>query len=154
MGVKYDNIQNFFAQKKKDTGIKRKEPGASAKVAPSADLTAGNSSKAQQPQQQKQQRRKVDDDEDVVVLDYPEETTERPRVTPRPASVASQEDQDQMETALRLWDMDMKFGPCIGMSRLDRWERAQKNGLNPPQHVRSFLMHAGAKPTCVWEDRV
>ena len=30
-----------------------------------------------------------------------------------------------------------EYGPCIGVPRLLRWERAHALGLNPPQEVRS-----------------
>ena len=29
-----------------------------------------------------------------------------------------------------------EYGPCVGVSRLDRWERAYALGLNPPPEVR------------------
>ena len=28
-----------------------------------------------------------------------------------------------------------EFGPCVGIPRLERWERAQALGLNPPKEV-------------------
>ena len=28
-----------------------------------------------------------------------------------------------------------EYGPCIGMTRLERWERAHALGLNPPTEV-------------------
>lgn len=31
--------------------------------------------------------------------------------------------------------MTAKYGPCVGISRLDRWKRAQKLGLEPPEEV-------------------
>lgn len=37
-----------------------------------------------------------------------------------------------------------KFGPCIGMTRLERWERAEKLGLAPPPAVRELLLAASA----------
>ena len=30
-----------------------------------------------------------------------------------------------------------EYGPCIGMTRLERWERAKSLGLNPPTEVCS-----------------
>lgn len=62
--------------------------------------------------------------------------------------------EEDMESVLRAWDMDMRFGPCIGISRLSRWERAQRNSLSPPEEVRTFLVHGGANPRCLWENRV
>lgn len=34
--------------------------------------------------------------------------------------------------------MTSKYGPCAGITRLDRWDRAKKLGLNPPEEVRLF----------------
>lgn len=40
---------------------------------------------------------------------------------------------------LRVFDMTAKYGPCVGISRLDRWKRAQKLGLEPPEEVIFFV---------------
>ncbi|KAI9632352.1 DNA polymerase delta, subunit 4-domain-containing protein [Dioszegia hungarica] len=40
---------------------------------------------------------------------------------------------------LRVFDMTAKYGPCVGITRLARWERAQKWGLSPPDEVREIL---------------
>ncbi|RXK41422.1 hypothetical protein M231_01328 [Tremella mesenterica] len=40
---------------------------------------------------------------------------------------------------LRVFDMTSKYGPCVGMTRLQRWERANKWGLNPPPEIRAIL---------------
>ncbi len=37
---------------------------------------------------------------------------------------------------LRIFDMTSRYGPCVGVTRLQRWERAKKWGLNPPEEVR------------------
>ena len=29
----------------------------------------------------------------------------------------------------------MQYGPCIGLSRSERWARAEKLGLDPPENV-------------------
>jgi len=42
-------------------------------------------------------------------------------------------------TILRRWDLSYEFGPCVGMTRMERWERAEKLGLNPPEMVRKIL---------------
>jgi DNA polymerase delta subunit 4 len=33
------------------------------------------------------------------------------------------------------FDRNYDYGPCIGVTRLERWERAQAMGLNPPLEV-------------------
>ncbi|KAF7728399.1 hypothetical protein EC973_006207 [Apophysomyces ossiformis] len=44
-----------------------------------------------------------------------------------------QEHLTENEKILRSFDLDYKYGPCIGMTRQERWDRALKLGLNPPQ---------------------
>ncbi|CAM0911764.1 unnamed protein product [Alopecurus aequalis] len=52
---------------------------------------------------------------------------------------------DQMEEEeLRRFDVDMTYGPCIGITRLRRWERAAAMGLRPPPHLRDLLLLHGA----------
>lgn len=41
---------------------------------------------------------------------------------------------------LRFFDMTSEYGPCVGMTRLERWERAETLGLNPPPEVRQILL--------------
>ena len=59
-----------------------------------------------------------------------------------------------IECKLRLWDMDMRFGPCIGLPRMRRWERAEKLGLNPPTEIRNLLLTTNASEDCLWQHRV
>ena len=44
------------------------------------------------------------------------------------------------EEELRQFDMDMSYGPCIGVTRLRRWERAAAMGLRPPPHLRDLIL--------------
>lgn len=41
-------------------------------------------------------------------------------------------------TILRTWDLSYEYGPCVGMTRMERWQRASKLGLDPPEIVRSW----------------
>lgn len=47
---------------------------------------------------------------------------------------------EEEDGELRSFDLCQKYGPCVGLSRLERWERAEKLGLNPPLLVREILM--------------
>ncbi|GAV04849.1 hypothetical protein RvY_15062 [Ramazzottius varieornatus] len=40
---------------------------------------------------------------------------------------------------LKRFDMDYTFGPCAGQSRIERWERAQRLGRNPPAEVMQLI---------------
>lgn len=55
------------------------------------------------------------------------------------------EDKTKIDHILRLWDLDYKYGPCTGMTRLERWERANEFGLDPPSEVRNILLTRQAK---------
>ena len=43
------------------------------------------------------------------------------------------------EEALKRFDLEAKYGPCIGLSRKQRWNRANRYGLAPPAKVRELL---------------
>ena len=58
------------------------------------------------------------------------------------------------ENLLRSFDLNSRFGPCTGVSRLERWERAQGLGLNPPNEVRDLLLRQEVNPNSLWQGRV
>ncbi|XP_076954889.1 uncharacterized protein LOC143629526 [Bidens hawaiensis] len=71
-------------------------------------------------------------------------------------SLDLQENRDANEEVLRQFDMNMAYGPCVGMKRIDRWNRASTLGLSPPDDVYLFLTSA-AKEVCadsLWDARV
>ncbi|OBZ73719.1 DNA polymerase delta subunit 4 [Grifola frondosa] len=45
------------------------------------------------------------------------------------------EGQTMVHHILRVFDLSYEYGPCIGVTRLERWERADALGLNPPPEV-------------------
>lgn len=55
-------------------------------------------------------------------------------------SAASAKGESKATTILRRWDLSYEYGPCVGMTRLERWERAEKLGLNPPEMVTRLLL--------------
>jgi hypothetical protein len=68
---------------------------------------------------------------------------------------------DVIEELLRKFDLSSKFGPCIGITRMERWTRAEELGLNPPPEVytalRSVIRDNSEKckqSLCLWEGRV
>ncbi|OIT30476.1 PREDICTED: uncharacterized protein LOC109209943 [Nicotiana attenuata] len=69
-------------------------------------------------------------------------------------SLDLKDDYDLNEEALRQFDMNMTYGPCLGMSRLDRWERAKKLGLNPPTDVERLLRSSKVRNESLWDGRV
>ena len=40
---------------------------------------------------------------------------------------------------LKAFDLTMAFGPMVGLTRLERWERADALGLKPPAHLHALL---------------
>ncbi|KAJ4837706.1 hypothetical protein Tsubulata_046206 [Turnera subulata] len=65
-----------------------------------------------------------------------------------------QDDFDKNETLLRKFDMDMKYGPCIGMTRMARWERACRLGLNPPEEIGILLKSEKVQGESLWDGRI
>ena len=49
------------------------------------------------------------------------------------------ENDNRVTHILRLFDLNDEYGPFVGIPRMERWERAQKAGLNPPQEVYDIL---------------
>ncbi|KAI0058858.1 hypothetical protein BV25DRAFT_1861294 [Artomyces pyxidatus] len=49
------------------------------------------------------------------------------------------ESQTKVDHILRVFDLCYEYGPCVGVPRLERWERAAALGLNPPLEVREIL---------------
>ncbi|THH17451.1 hypothetical protein EW146_g3359 [Bondarzewia mesenterica] len=50
------------------------------------------------------------------------------------------EGQTSVHHILRVFDLSYEYGPCVGATRLERWERASALGLNPPIEVREILL--------------
>ncbi|XP_061370490.1 uncharacterized protein LOC133313171 [Gastrolobium bilobum] len=71
--------------------------------------------------------------------------------------VAERHDDDysKEEKILREFDINMIYGPCVGLTRLQRWERAQKLGLNPPHQIENLLKSVTVKVQleCLWYKR-
>ncbi|ESQ35883.1 hypothetical protein EUTSA_v10009118mg [Eutrema salsugineum] len=61
---------------------------------------------------------------------------------------------DKEEEMLRQFDMNMAYGPCLGMTRLDRWERALRLGMNPPSEIERLLKTEKVQQDCLWQGRV
>ncbi|KAI1302163.1 hypothetical protein EDD11_005654 [Mortierella claussenii] len=65
-----------------------------------------------------------------------------------------QSDVSKNEKVLRQFDLASKFGPCIDLTRLERWERAFELGLDPPQQVKDLLMRHQGMNKAIFEGRV
>ncbi|KAK6117492.1 hypothetical protein DH2020_009533 [Rehmannia glutinosa] len=69
-------------------------------------------------------------------------------------SLDLQDEYDDKEEVLRQFDMNMAYGPCLGMSRLDRWNRANALGLHPPKEIENLLGASIVNSECLWDGRV
>ncbi|CAN6461374.1 unnamed protein product [Victoria cruziana] len=75
-------------------------------------------------------------------------------VTSTCGSLDLRDDVDHNEEILRQFDLNMSFGPCLGISRMKRWERANRLGLNPPKNVETLLKAGNVSLDCLLEGRV
>lgn len=62
-------------------------------------------------------------------------TTTTPALSSKVALAA-----EKAEAKLREFDLNGLYGPCINPTRLERWERAEALGLNPPKEVKDILL--------------
>ncbi|KAK6356561.1 hypothetical protein TWF718_000912 [Orbilia javanica] len=46
----------------------------------------------------------------------------------------------EYEKILRHFDLSSQYGPCVGVTRFKRWERAERLGLGPPIEVLAVLL--------------
>ncbi|KAM3390067.1 hypothetical protein ACQJBY_011933 [Aegilops geniculata] len=46
-----------------------------------------------------------------------------------------EEEEEDAERKAREFDMDVRYGPCLGLTRAQRWQRAAALGLAPPPHA-------------------
>ncbi|XP_035690807.1 DNA polymerase delta subunit 4-like [Branchiostoma floridae] len=56
---------------------------------------------------------------------------------------------------LKQFDLNPDYGPSIGITRLERWERAEKFGLTPPEDVRDLIVQHTEDEEythCLWND--
>ncbi|XP_062411120.1 DNA polymerase delta subunit 4 [Sardina pilchardus] len=85
-----------------------------------------------------------------------EDTQRKSPPPPEPESESpqlSERERDLLE--LKNFDLDWRFGPCTGISRLQRWEQALLHGLDPPQEIRELLLSRENDPDyshCLWRD--
>eukprot|EP00803_Ostreobium_quekettii_P009814 evm.model.scf_1557.1 EVM.evm.TU.scf_1557.1 scf_1557:21635-24889(+) len=66
-------------------------------------------------------------------------------------------EEDAEMVVLRAFDLETKYGPCCGMTRSERWERASKLGLEPPRVVQEILQKYGDQDSiaqCLWSGRI
>ena len=46
---------------------------------------------------------------------------------------------NRIDRILRVFDLEANYGPCTGMTRLERWERARDIGADPPDEIADIL---------------
>eukprot|EP00347_Sterkiella_histriomuscorum_P000694 403374863 len=51
--------------------------------------------------------------------------------------------QEQMHRQLFDFDQDQTYGPCKGISRMQRWTKAYNLGLYPPQSIPDLIKQTG-----------
>ncbi|KAK9735890.1 hypothetical protein RND81_04G235500 [Saponaria officinalis] len=71
-----------------------------------------------------------------------------------PSSLSNHDEYDATEEMLRQFDLNIAYGPCIGMPRLDRWNRAYKLGMNPPKEIETLLKSGKVQADSLWDGRV
>jgi DNA polymerase delta subunit 4 len=55
-------------------------------------------------------------------------------------TIVHQKELSLEEMILRHFDLSSLYGPCIGITRLNRWKRAQVLGFSPPIEVLALAL--------------
>lgn len=71
-------------------------------------------------------------------------------VTKKKATAAPKADDEDVTERLATFDRDQRFGPSMGITRLERWERAHDLGLRPPPAIKALLLAPGADQRSVF----
>jgi len=78
---------------------------------------------------------------------FPEPPAADPAPAPAAAASSSSPPPPPLAPAavaeLRDFDLTQRFGPCVGLSRAERWQRAYDLGKEPPARVMEILRSAG-----------
>ncbi|XP_052186767.1 uncharacterized protein LOC127797699 [Diospyros lotus] len=117
-------VKDFFRQRKKTAGIS-KPKGKESKSSPKHSVTLGSN-----------------------VVQSPA------LISHGSLDLTDEYDCDKNEMLLRQFDMNMVYGPCLGISRLARWERACSLGLNPPKEIEHLIRNPDIRAECLWDGRV
>jgi hypothetical protein len=51
----------------------------------------------------------------------------------------SVDDNDEIEKKLTKFDLTHNYGPCKGITRLERYERAVRFNLSPPEEIKALI---------------
>jgi hypothetical protein len=89
--------------------------------------------------------KKPDDDsahDSRLAINVLASTTPAKSASQQPAS-SSPLSPDEIETELTKYDLTSEFGPLSGLTRLERWERAETMGLQPPPVVKKLILEHG-----------
>ncbi|KAJ8312494.1 hypothetical protein KUTeg_009867 [Tegillarca granosa] len=73
---------------------------------------------------------------------------------PKPSTSSAGASNNDLEI-LKQFDLALEYGPCIGITRLERWERAKQHGMNPPPEVKDILTQYSGDPEyteSLWKD--
>jgi len=57
----------------------------------------------------------------------------------------TKEEENAIRRELKAFDLDVRFGPCVGLQRSMRWDRARNLSLDPPPRIKELLEDCKAK---------
>ncbi|RNA22411.1 DNA polymerase delta subunit 4 [Brachionus plicatilis] len=81
----------------------------------------------------------------------------RTKSSPHKKDEKNEESIDKDLEILKKFDLDLKFGPCFNVKRIDRWNWAKRHELDPPKVVKEILEKHTEDPKYImsmWNDPV
>ncbi|SDA01517.1 BZ3500_MvSof-1268-A1-R1_Chr10-1g02745 [Microbotryum saponariae] len=108
----------------------KEEVGSSSKTAPSSmTMTTGTTKELEEA-------KALQEEEKKLIKSYGKLMRESSRIM---GTAIHDQDWLPLEVVLRVFDADPDYGPCSNQSRLERFERAERLGLEPPSEIGAIL---------------
>ncbi|GAC93361.1 DNA polymerase delta subunit 4 [Pseudozyma hubeiensis SY62] len=125
-------------QLKSKTNLKSSTPSKPLTASLPRKTSPSSTTKAT-PQQDAEDAKRPDLDVDDPRWDGVWRKTKKIMNVP-PSKAIHIDHENRIQQILRVFDLDPNFGPCMGMSRLERWQRAKDLELDPPQEIHDILI--------------
>ncbi|KAK4515091.1 uncharacterized protein ATC70_002701 [Mucor velutinosus] len=88
----------------------------------------------------RQQKSKSIHDESIIQIGTHQGPQQTTAASNKLESKIHQEHLNETDKLLRAFDLNYAYGPCVGIKRMDRWERAYNLELYPPTVVKDILI--------------
>ncbi|KDE05457.1 hypothetical protein MVLG_04147 [Microbotryum lychnidis-dioicae p1A1 Lamole] len=114
----------------------KEEVGSSSKTSPSSMTVTMTMTMTTATTKELEEAKALQEEEKKLTKSYGKLIRESSRIM---GTAIHDQDWLPLEVVLRVFDADPDYGPCSNQSRLERFERAERLGLEPPSEIGAIL---------------